>query len=301
MLNVAERPADDKTEAHLFTGFSDSHRAAMWLDEEVKKARKGVTTQVIDLTPAIAGVLLERNPKNRKLSTLIVESYARDIEHEKWRFNGEPVIIADDGCLNDGQHRCAAVIQAGLPITTTLVIGVHRDSRTTLDQGRTRTVGDYLAMDGYSNTNQLGTAAGFIWQHQSRGYLANGGSGKPTKGEIMALIDGDPSIVQSVASVQLKGAPAYGGPSMLAFCHWTFWHAASREAADEFMSKLIEGAGLLSRDPILYLRNRLVNERGRLRPNDKAELIFRSWNAWRRRETPRVLPILGGVLPVVES
>lgn len=301
MLKVAEKPASGKADVSQFVGFSEDHRAAMWLDEEVKKARKSPTSQLVELTPGLARVLLDRNPKNRKISEMIVENYARDMEHGKWRFNGETIIVADDGTLNDGQHRCAAVVMANTAITTALVIGVHRDSRTTLDQGRTRTIADYLSMDGYINTMQLGTAAGFIWQHRERGYLANGGSGKPTKSEVMEFIDANPSIVQSVGRVQVKGAPAYGGPSMLAFCHWTFWQTANREAADDFLSRLIEGAGLLSRDPVLYLRNRLVNERGRLRPNDKAELIFRAWNASRRGETPKNLPILGGVLPVVEK
>lgn len=301
MLKVAEKPTSGKANVAQFVGFSEDHRAAMWLDEEVKKARKGVTTQVVELTPALARVLMDRNPKNRKISDLVVESYTRDIEHGKWRFNGEALIIADDGTLNDGQHRCSAVIAADKPVMATLVIGVERDSRATLDQGRTRTVGDYLAMEGYVNTNQLGAAASFVFQHQARGYLAKGGSGKPTKSEVMALIDLNPSLVQSVAQVQVKGAAAYGGQSMLAFCHWTFWQASDRASADDFIRKLTEGAGLLARDPILYLRNRLVNERGRLRPNDKAELIFRAWNASRRGETPKNLPILGSVLPVLEQ
>lgn len=301
MLNVVERPATGKTETSLFQVSSATHKAALWLDAEIKKAGNGVTTQVVDLTPELATVLLERNPKNRKISQTTVENFARDIEHAKWRLNGEPIIVSDDGQLNDGQHRCSAVIVAEMPITTTLVIGVHRDSRTTLDQGRARTVGDYLSMDGHINANELGSAASMVWQHELRGYLAAGGTGKPTKGEIIEIVDERPAIIESVHKVRVKGSSAYGGISMLAFCHYTFLRAAGKEAADEFMEKLIGGAGLLVRDPILYLRNRLVNERGRLRPNDKAELIFRSWNAWRRRESPRVLPILGGVLPVVEK
>ena len=101
---------------------------------------------------------------------------------------------------------------------------------------------------------------------------------------MLALIDEFPTIRESVQTVQRKGADAYGGRS-----------------ADQFIDKLVGGADLLAKDPVLYTRNRLIAERGRLRGNDKVELIFRTWNAWRRRETPRVLPILGGALPVVEK
>jgi hypothetical protein len=302
MLKVAEKPHVGKAEVAQFTGFSDDHRAAMWLDEEVKKAKNGVTTQVVELTPALAGVLLARNDANRKISDYYVDAYARDIEHGAWRFNGEPVIVAKDGLLNDGQHRCAAVIAAKKAITVPLVIGVSRDTRTTLDQGRIRTAGDYLAMDGYVDPNVLAAAASYIWQWQTRGLLSGGGKAKPTKSELLEVVRKYPDIAQSVSKVPRKGAPAVGGHSMLAFVHWVFSSGTTdKDAVDRFIVALTGGASLLSRDPILYGRNRLITERGRLRLNDKAEIIFRAWNAHRRGESVSRLPVMGGVLPVVES
>lgn len=301
MLKVLSEAVSRKPGPTEFSGFSDFHKSAMWLDGEIAKAKKFATTQVVELTPALAAVLLERNPNNRNINANLVDSYARDIEHGKWRFNGEPIIVASDGNLNDGQHRCSAVVAADMPITTVLIVGVARETRTTLDQGRARTIGDYLAMSGNVNTNMLGTAASLIWQHRNRGMMATGAGGRPTKSEVLALIDELPTIRESVHVVQRKGADAYGGRAMLAFCHWTFWDVADRRTADEFVDKLVGGVGLLARDPILYTRNRLIAERGRLRGNDKAELLFRTWNAWRRKETPRVLPVLGGALPVLEK
>ncbi|MCR4331465.1 MAG: DNA sulfur modification protein DndB [Sulfuricaulis sp.] len=301
MLKVAERPVEGKADVSKFVGFSEDHRAAMWLDEEVKKTRKGVTTQVVELTPALARVLLERNDANRKLSPFFIDAYARDMEHGAWRFNGEPVIISDDGKLNDGQHRCAAVIEANTAITVPLVIGVSRDTRTTLDQGRIRTAGDYLAMEGHIDPNVLAAASSYIWQWQTRGVLSGGGKAKPTKSELLELVDKHPDIAGSVAAIPRKGAPAAGGHSLLAFCHWAFSVAAPKSDVDMFMVSLTGGASLLSRDPILYVRNRLITERGRLRLNDKAELIFRGWNAHRKGESVSRIPIIGSVLPVVES
>lgn len=302
MLNVAERSADDKPDVHLFSGFSDSHRAAMWLDEEVKKARKGVTTQVIELTPALAEVLMSRNDGNRKVSPYFVDAYARDMENDNWRFNGEPLIVSSDGRLNDGQHRAAAVLEAGKAITAVLVIGVDRDTRTTLDQGRIRTAGDYLSMEGHGDANALAAAGNYIWQWQARGVLSTAGKSKPTKSELLDLINNHPDIAASLASIPRKGAPAAGGLSLLTFCHWAFSRTCPKSEVDHFFIALTGGANLMSRDPILYVRNRLITERSRLRPNDKAELIFRGWNVHRKGEkVSKSLPILGSSLPVVES
>lgn len=300
MLNVTAERASSKDRTAEFSGFSDFHRAAMWLDEEIKKARKGVTTQVVELTPALAEVLLSRNPANRKISDVVVNSYARDIISGAWKFNGEPVIVSVDGFLNDGQHRASAVVQAKISINCVLIIGVERDTRTPLDQGKMRSVGDYLSMEGHGDSNSLAAAASYIWQWQSRGQLSNQRQHRPTKAETKSLIDNNPSIAVSLAAIRRRGADAVGGRSLLAFCHFVFAMAVTEAEATAFVNALLTGIDLPVRDPVLYARNRLMAQR-RMTPNERAELIFRAWNSRRRGEMPKTLPVLSGALPAVES
>lgn len=297
MLNVAEKA----TKATLVSMTSSEKQAADWLEGQIAKSKAKINTVVEVLTPALAQALLRRNDDNRRINDVLVENYARDMLSGKWHMNGEPIIIASNGLMNDGQHRCRAVIEAELAVPVVFVFGVDRESRTTVDQGRVRTVSDYLSMNGHSNTTNLAAAAGYIWQHTNRGALSSSGAQKPTKSEVLDLVQTHPNISRSVEFANRKGADAVGGKSVLAFCHWTFARQAGEEAANKFILALTEGAGLFDRDPVLYVRNRLIQERGRLRPNDKAELIFRAWNAHRRRELIRSFPILGGVLPVVEK
>jgi len=303
MSNVAELAIEAKPNRLVpgqFVGFSEDHRAAMWLDEEVKKAQRGVTTQVVDLTPGLARVLMDRNPHNRKISDITVANYARDIANGAWRFNGEPIIVSSDGLLNDGQHRCAAVIEANAGIRVALIIGVDRETRTTLDQGKSRTTGDYLAMEGHVDGVALAATAGYIWQWQARGQLSQQRQHRPTKAEVKSLIDANPSIAASLSSISKKGSDAVGGRALLAFCHWAFSLTSTRADATAFINSLLTGIDLSVRDPVLYARNRIMAER-RLTAQERAELIFRAWNARRRGETPKTMPILGGPLPLVES
>jgi len=300
MLNVAEDSPAIKP-ASAFVGFSDDHRLSVWLDMEVAKSKAGWVTQPVALTPALARVLLGRNPSNRTIKEYLVDTFARDIEHGRWEANGEAVIVSNCGHLIDGQHRCLAVLRADRAIKVTLVIGPDYEARKSTNQGSAKTLGDYLSMDGHKQSTQLGAATGFIIQHRTRGQIWT--SGKPTKSECMAFIAEHEDIEKSVQFVNKKGADAYGGRSMLAFCHWTIWdHTKDRAAADAFINKLVNGEGLLAKDPILYCRNRLISERGRLRANDRAELLFRTWNAHRgAKEVARQLPILGGALPELEA
>lgn len=301
MHAVAEKVKEGKVLKPLHSVNSPERNASLWLDDQIARAQNGVNTQVIDLSPALAGVLLARNPDNRKVSANTVEKYARDMANGNWSFNGEPIIISRDGKMNDGQHRCEAVILSETTIPTILVIGTDRESRLTVDQGKTRMAGDYLGMNGHSDSLNLAAVAKYIWQHQSFGRLSAASSMAPTKGEILSLVEVTPTIVESLVRIQKKGSDAVGGRAVLAFIHWTVSRVGgSRADADVFIDALVNGSNLGVRSPILYARNRLMAERGRLRPNDKAELILRAWNATRRGDKVASLPVKGGALPMVE-
>lgn len=307
MLNtVAEKPEKASLLTKVDSKYvvaSPDKRAADWLEAQVAKAQKDVLVQTIELTPTLARILLNRNDGNRRVSDSLVTSYARDISSDGWAFNGEPVIVSRDGKLNDGQHRCEAVIAADKGIRVILVIGVDRDTNTTLDQGRVRTSGDFLSMEGYAKGNILGAAAGMYWQFQTFGVVgtSRGPQHRPTKGEVRRTVHENEDLQKSVEFTSLKGVGTVGGHSLIAFVHYTIWKRAGRKNADEFIKSLIEGFSLAERDPILYARNRLMFERGKMRGNLKAELIFKAWNAHRRGDTLRHIVLTGSELPKLEK
>jgi hypothetical protein len=295
MLKVA----DTADPGNQFHSASPEGKCARWLDQQIADAKGKVTCGIVEITPAMARVLLSRNPANRRVSGATVEKIARDIENGTFVLNGESIIVASDGTLNDGQHRLCACVEAGKSIMSVIVFGPARDTRTTVDQGRTKMVGDYLAMEGHRDSLALAAAAGYIWQWQKLGRLSGQTIERPNKGEVLAIVENHPSIAKSVAAV---GGNGVAGRGLLAFCHWAFALTSSQQAADEFMTSLVSGANLLSRDPILYARNRLMADR-RMSPNEKAKLIFRAWNAHRRGEQPKTLTVNDRTeaLPVLES
>lgn len=255
---------------------------------------------MIDLTPALASLLLDRNPANRKISANQVERFSYEIMGGRWMFNGEPIIVSDTGELNDGQHRCSAVIEAGVPIPIVMLVGVPRGSRTTLDQGRTRTAGDYLFMEGHVKTPSLAAAAGYAWQYMTYGRL-NPKSSRATKTEVMNFVAAHPNLVRSVGMFDSKRTRFLGGHSIFAFCHFAISQIARREDVDSFFFSMVEGAGLPKGDPALYARNRLTLMTGAREQNAKAEIIFRAWNAFRRGETVTRFHVSDGLLPLVEG
>lgn len=299
MLNVVQKAPLAQADISQFSAQSPNKRLAIWLENLVEKSKTKPVSQMVSLTPAMAEMLLGRNDKNRKVSARTVETYAHEIATGHWAFNGEPIIVSDSGELNDGQHRCLAVIEAQRPIDVILIVGIKRETRTTLDQGKTRTAGDYLSMEGMTNTNVLSAAANLAWQYRNRGMVVDGGSARATKSEVLDTVSENPGLIRSVGFVQTAAAKAVGGPTVLAAAHFILG-TVNREDADYFIHSMMSGAGLKAGDPILYVRNRFVNERGALKTPAKIELIFKAWNAWKRREKVTKFLISGGVLPVLE-
>lgn len=55
---------------------------------------------------------------NRPISRDNINKYAIQMSEGKWHLNGEAIIINDKGLTDNGYHRLAACIQAGVPFQT---------------------------------------------------------------------------------------------------------------------------------------------------------------------------------------
>jgi hypothetical protein len=115
-----------------------------------------VRAQVVNMTPALAQALLQRNRKNRRISQGRVEVYSRDMAAGRWQFNNQGIAIGRDGELYDGQHRLLAILQADVTVPMLVVSGLDGGARVTIDQGRTRSVGDVMRIvDGQKNGSTI--------------------------------------------------------------------------------------------------------------------------------------------------
>lgn len=274
-------------------------RMTTWLEERLAKGKKSPCAEIINLTPVLASLLLERNPANRPISKTGKSEIRQDIASGRYVFNGESIIVSDTGVLNDGQHRCLNVLETGIPIQTVIVFGPKEETRFTVDTGKSKTVSNFLAMKGRKYTHVLGPATGYVLLWKQHGWLRDGPDSRPTKQAILEGADAIRGIDTSVefTAVSMKSTRSH---AILAFCHHAFWKASSRETADHFMTKLMEGDGLKKGDAILYCRNRLLSMGRGVRASTKAELIFKCWNAWRSGHGIDHFKMTGGKLPKLE-
>lgn len=276
----------------------ERRRMTVWLEERIAASKKKPSAEVVTLTPVLAQLLLERNPVNRPIGRYNSAVLASDVSSGRFMFNGESIVVSNTGFLLDGQHRCITVVGTGTPIETVIAFGPKEEARFTIDIGSPKSAPHFLAMKGRKDTNNLAAAVGNYLQWRKTSKLTH--VERPTKTEIVEAADHFHGMDTSVGFVHAATKRRLGSRSILAFCHFVFWKKAGREAADYFILKVMDGDGLRKGDPILYCRNRLMEMERGVRPNDRAEVIFKCWNAHRRGETVTKVLVTGGSLPKVE-
>lgn len=118
------------------------------------------------LTPADAAKLLAGAGPNRKRVRSRVANLASAIKRGEWVPDGNPIRITDKGILLDGQHRCAAIVEADIAVPVILVTGLSADSRLVMDTGKARTFSDYLTIRNVANAVQIGATTTLLWNYE---------------------------------------------------------------------------------------------------------------------------------------
>jgi hypothetical protein len=268
----------------------ERRRMLEWYEDRVLASQKDPVGELVTITPTLAQIMLERNPINRPISKNNLESINNDLVAGRFIFNGEPIIVAKTGSLLDGQHRLLNVVRTGRSIRSFIVFGPEEEARFSIDIGKVKTAAHYLSMKQYRNTNVLGSAIGYYLQWRDLGRLDHAGN-KPTKTQIITAADRLKGFDESVSVTAGAFKARLGSRSIFAFCHYAFWRKTSRDSADFFMRKLIDGAGLQHGDPLFYAMHALRGAQRGVTANAKTDLLFRAWNASRRLETVQKMRI----------
>ena len=119
---------------------------------------------VIYIDPPMAKRVLERNTRNRPVSELHIGRLRQEMLSGRWRYNGEAIKWSVNNELLDGQHRLLALasLDDSISLPFLVVRGLPTDTQDTMDQGRTRSAGDQLSIDGLTGASDSKAVAGAI-------------------------------------------------------------------------------------------------------------------------------------------
>lgn len=107
------------------------------------------------ITPEKATEYLQTSIGNRPVSKVYVNTYVNAIQRGEWKNNGVPIIFDYQGHLIDGHHRLNAIVKSNTPVMMSVTRGAEEGSFTTIDCGRSRNLGQIIAMKGVKNYNAV--------------------------------------------------------------------------------------------------------------------------------------------------
>lgn len=136
------------------------------LNHDNNQATKETTLQpqpqarVEVITPYGAKHLLDcYNDGNRRLRPKRVALYAHQMKTGQWQMTGEPIIIGSRGRVLNGQHRLAAIVEAGVPVPMMVVSGVEDSAFKNIDNGLSRSAADVLRQCGMTDSHNAAAVA----------------------------------------------------------------------------------------------------------------------------------------------
>lgn len=244
----------------------------------------------VRLTPSLAARLLDVNTHNRELSSRTVEAYAKEMAAGRWRETHQGMAIDNEGRLLDGQHRCKAVIVAGVPIMTDIKFGLDPESFAMIDLGRKRTTADALYLDGVQSPPKLLAAVLrclLAVRTTPRGQLQV----PPSAAELMAERKYWPrvDVVIALSAVVRGKVRSFNSGHVAGLV--MIDKQATEDSLLAFLHKVESGIGIVQKtDPIAHLRNQFMQP-GRMvkRPNECAALLIKVWNYHRAARPMQLL------------
>lgn len=257
------------------------HGSPAWFHRCVEQAADSPKMEIVQLTPSLAKAMLDVNPSNRSVKKAKLVQYSSDMAAGKWSLNGEPIIVSKDGKLNDGQHRCLAVIDANATVPVTIVFGIDRETRLTVDQGGARTAGDFLGMEGVQNSALVAAIARMALAYERNGGQGLGSSQNLSNTEVRDRVYADAALAEAATfgSTNAHYSRQFAPASIIGFAYYILARV-NRGEARTFLERTCRGDGLKMRDPAHTLREKLLG--GRTTRDRKLVLIFKAWNFHRR-------------------
>lgn len=257
-----------------------------WLNECIERGqREKFTASNVLLTPGLAGVLLDRNSKNRPIREVKLAQFRADLLTSRWRHNLESIKLHRDGSLADGQHRCTIVQELQIPMTVEVGFGLDDDDVSALDLGAPRSPGDKAAIAGMANPMIITSIARLVIGYESTGGSGLGRASHISTPAVLARCRTDQSLPPAADFAARHKSRVPGVPaSVVGFC-WYLFASIHHEDANTYMGQLGSGADLKLGDPAYTVREYLIRRTAKnglsVGRERRIEAIMRGWNAFR--------------------
>lgn len=247
--------------------------------------------QLVTITPSMAQKWLNTMGRNRTLKQALLKRIVADIQNDRWRITGEPIIFDNYGKLIDGQHRLQGCVLAKKSIKCYVIKGgIDEDALTHIDTGASRTPGDVLTIKGQTEGNNLAATCRWIYRYENDDMAL--GLLPYSREDLIERIEKDIKGLR-YSMMYGKKTGKFLSPSLTTALHYLM---AKKDPilADQFFLDIADGIGADKNDPGYLLRECLIRNKfrqSRFPQHHMAALWIKAWNAIRsgRRTLKRLV------------
>lgn len=263
---------NDKQEKELFETFAAQYPGMVPWDDEFLVRRGNYLTMI---TPEVAGKLLELNLNNRRPKRRKIDQYKRDMDNLRWDADASDLKVSRTQELVDGQNRCIASRESGMPFPTLIRTGIGLATKVHVDTGSARIGSDVVRMMAGVTNYSAGVSAAITLRHRymeryERYDAARGLDWKSstlTHDEVLSYLQDHPAITEMAP----WGNKLY--QSVTPVIQMSVWTAAlswfaelDHSAAEDYANRLVESAFGGPGDPLQSLISYAARARAQVQP-----------------------------------
>ncbi|OKI99822.1 hypothetical protein AMK18_19590 [Streptomyces sp. CB01249] len=207
---------------------------------------------------------MEKRTCNRvPLKRSNVDKFKSILRNGQYRTTHQGFALDWHGCLIDGQHRAAAIIETGATVTAQVTYNLSPESFAAIDGGRVRSAGDFVAQITemrQSNANVYAAALKILANRGAGIHWTRWTSGKLTAEQLQELVPAWPVEEKRIVHLISKGKQCHASATGLIVAHKIITEVWPEHIADLFFDGIgEESREFVGRDPRAMYTNTMIN------------------------------------------
>ncbi|MFJ4794050.1 hypothetical protein [Kitasatospora purpeofusca] len=223
-----------------------------------------VYTEVTEVTPEKCSDWMEKRTCNRvPLKRSNIDKFRTILRGGQFRTTHQGFALDWHGCLIDGQHRAAAIIDTGMTVTAQVTYNLDPETFAAIDGGRVRTAGDFVAQITemkQSNSNVYAAALKVLANRDACHHWTRWTSGRLTAEQLQDLVSRWPVEEERIVRMVAKGKQCHASATGLVVAYKIITESWPSHVADLFFDGIGEASReFVGRDPRAVYTNTLIN------------------------------------------
>ncbi|GAA2296446.1 hypothetical protein OHT20_17990 [Streptomyces caniferus] len=221
-------------------------------------------SEIIEVTPDKCSTWMEKRTCNRvPLKRSNVDKFKSILRNRQFRTTHQGFALDWHGCLIDGQHRAAAIIETGVTVTAQVTYNLSPDTFAAIDGGRVRSAGDFVAQITemkQSNSNVYAAALKILANRAKGFHWMRWTSGRLTAEQLQELVPRWPVDEEHIVRLVSTGKQCHASATGLIVAHKIITEVWPDSIADLFFDGIGEASReFVGKDPRALYTNTMIN------------------------------------------